>query len=98
MRAHCTMGNRTRGYDFPWYNAPIILSIDGNPPTPTNVESNSYIFWNIEHMYTKGPATGLAQAFINYMSTPDAQASAAQLQFLLIKSMSPAAIAAHQPS
>jgi phosphate transport system substrate-binding protein len=74
-----------------------VLSIDGNAPTPTNVESNSYIFWNIEHMYTKGAATGLAQAFINYMSTADAQTAAAQLQFLLIASMSPSAIAAHQP-
>jgi phosphate transport system substrate-binding protein len=75
-----------------------VLSIDGNAPTPTNVESNSYIFWNIEHMYTKGPATGLAQAFINYMTTPDAQASASQLQFLLVSSMSSSAVAAHQPS
>lgn len=73
-----------------------ILSIDGNAPTPTNVESNSYIFWNIEHMYTKGAATGLAQAFINYMTTNDAQAAASQLQFLLIKSMSQSAIGAHQ--
>ena len=75
-----------------------VLSIDGNAPTATNVESNAYIFWNIEHMYTKGPATGLAQAFINYMTTADAQAAASQLQFLLIKSMSSSALAAHQPS
>jgi phosphate transport system substrate-binding protein len=75
-----------------------IQSIDSNAPTPTNVESNTYIFWNIEHMYTKGPATGLASAFINYMTTDDAQAAATQLQFLLIKNMSQAAITAHQPS
>ncbi len=75
-----------------------VLSIDGNAPTPTNVENNSYIFWNIEHMYTKGAATGLAQAFINYMTTADAAASASQLKFLLIKDMSQAAIAAHQPA
>ena len=75
-----------------------ILSIDGNAPTPTNVENNSYIFWNIEHMYTKGAANGLAQAFINYMTTADAGDSAAQLKFLLIKDMSPSAVSAHQPS
>jgi phosphate transport system substrate-binding protein len=65
-----------------------VLSIDSSAPTPTNVE----------HMYTKGPATGLASAFINYMTTADAQAAAAQLQFLLISSMSQSAIAAHQPA
>ncbi len=75
-----------------------ILSIDGNAPTPSNVENNTYIFWNIEHMYTKGPATGLAAAFINYMTTADAEAAAGQLQFLLVKSMSQSALAAHQPS
>ncbi len=75
-----------------------MLSIDSNAPTPTNVESNTYIFWNIEHMYTKGAPSGLAQAFLNYMTSSDAQAAAAQLQFLLIKSMSQSAIAAHQPS
>ena len=75
-----------------------VLGIDNNAPTATNVENNSYIFWNIEHMYTKGPATGLAQAFINYMTTTDAEDSAQQLKFLLIKDMSQSAIAAHQPS
>lgn len=75
-----------------------VLSIDGNAPTATNVESNTYIFWNIEHMYTKGPATGLASAFINYMSTADAEASANSLKFLLIKAMSQSAIQAHQPA
>ncbi|MGH2494332.1 MAG: phosphate ABC transporter substrate-binding protein [Ktedonobacteraceae bacterium] len=75
-----------------------IMSIDGNAPTATSVESNTYIFWNIEHMYTKGPATGLASAFLSYMATADAQTAASQLQFLLIKSMSQSAIAAHQPS
>ncbi|HEU0004316.1 MAG TPA: phosphate ABC transporter substrate-binding protein [Ktedonobacteraceae bacterium] len=75
-----------------------IMSIDGNAPTSTNVENNTYIFWNIEHMYTKGSATGLAAAFLSYMATDDAQTAASQLQFLLIKSMSQSAIAAHQPS
>jgi phosphate transport system substrate-binding protein len=75
-----------------------VLSIDGNAPTATNVESNTYIFWNIEHMYTKGAASGLAASFLSYMASSDAESSAAQLKFLLVKSMSQSAIAAHQPS
>ena len=76
----------------------VILNIDGNAPTPTLVESNTYKFWNIEHMYTKGQATGLAQSLINYMTSTDAATSASDLKFLLLKDMSSAAVAAHQPT
>jgi phosphate transport system substrate-binding protein len=76
----------------------VILNIDGNAPTPALVESNTYKFWNIEHMYTKGAATGLSQALINYMTSDDAKAAASSLQFLLIANMSQPAIAAHQPA
>lgn len=44
------------------------IDIDDNSPSNTLVESNTYTFWNIEYMYTKGPATGLTKAFIDYMS------------------------------
>jgi phosphate transport system substrate-binding protein len=72
-----------------------LLSIDGNAPTADNVKSNTYKFWNIEHMYTKGPATGLSQAFIDYMTSPDAIAIAQQQDFVPITQMSPDAITAH---
>jgi phosphate transport system substrate-binding protein len=72
-----------------------LLSIDGNAPTADNTKSNTYKFWNIEHMYTKGPATGLAQAFIDYMTSPDAEAIAQQQDFVAISQMSPDAITAH---
>src|SRR5690348_6445813 len=55
-----------------------IVSIDGNAPTSANVQSNTYKFWNIEHMYTKGPASGLSQALIDYMTNSDAKTIAAQ--------------------
>jgi phosphate transport system substrate-binding protein len=72
-----------------------IISIDGNAPTAANVENNTYKFWNIEHMYTKGPATGLSQAFIDYMTSPDAITLSQQQDFVPITQMSPAAITAH---
>lgn len=74
------------------------VSIDGNAPTPSLVESNTYKFWNIEHMYTKGPATGLAEALIDYMTSHDAQTVATGLSFLTVNQMSPSAISAHQPT
>jgi phosphate transport system substrate-binding protein len=72
-----------------------LISIDGNAPTAANVENNTYKFWNIEHMYTKGPASGLTQAYIDYMTSPDAITLAQQLDFVPITQMSPAAITAH---
>lgn len=72
-----------------------LLSIDGNAPTAANVQSNTYKFWNIEHMYTKGPATGLSQAFIDYMTSPDAITMMQQQDFVPITQMSADAITAH---
>jgi len=76
----------------------VILSIDGVAPTAANTGTNMYIFWNIEHMYTKGPGTGLAQAFIDYMASSDGMAAAAQLMFVSISQMSSSDLAAHQPT
>lgn len=44
-----------------------ILSIDGVAPGSAQVKDNTYRFWNIEHMYTRGQPDALAQAFLNYV-------------------------------
>jgi phosphate transport system substrate-binding protein len=49
------------------------LCIDGAKPTLTDVNSGAYKFWNIEHAYTKGPATGLAKALLQYVLSPQVQ-------------------------
>jgi phosphate transport system substrate-binding protein len=75
------------------------LSIDGNAPTNTSlVENNTYKFWNIEHMYTKGKPSGLTQAFLDYMFSSTAKQEEAKLAFLSTTQMSPAALQAHQPT
>src|SRR5579883_912983 len=74
-----------------------LVSIDGNDPTASNVESNTYKFWNIEHMYTKGQPAPLAQALIDYMASSDGNSAAASLDFVPLSQMQPAAIQAHQP-
>jgi len=49
-----------------------ILSIDGQDPHNFSlVRQDAYKFWNIEHMYTRGPGSPLAQSFIGYISTDD---------------------------
>ena len=72
-----------------------IVSIDGNAPSSANVQSNMYKFWNIEHMYTKGAASGLSQALIDYMVSPDAKTIAAQQDFIAITDMQQSALTAH---
>ena len=79
-------------------SALTLLSIDGSAPTADLVKHNTYKFWNIEHMYTKGDATGLAQALINYMSSDYGKSQAESLSFVAIKDMDPAALQAHQPA
>jgi phosphate transport system substrate-binding protein len=72
-----------------------ILKINGADSTADNVASNTYIFWNIEHMYTKGKPKDLAQALIDYMLSDDGKASAQKLDFIAITSMSATALQAH---
>jgi phosphate transport system substrate-binding protein len=74
-----------------------LLSIDGNAPTASLVESNTYKFWNIEHMYTRGQPTQLEQALLDYMDSSDGQAAAASLGFLPLNKLQPSAVQAHQP-
>lgn len=74
-----------------------IISIDGNAPSASMVESNTYKFWNIEHMYTKGQPSNLAQALIDYMASSDGQSAATSLDFVPLASMQQSAIQAHQP-
>lgn len=62
-----------------------ILTIDGKEANAANVMTNAYKFWNIEHMYTKGEATGLSKAFLNYMFSSDADTIAEGLAFVKIK-------------
>ncbi len=73
-----------------------IVSIDGNAPTTDLVKNNTYKFWNIEHMYTKGKASGLAQALIDYMLSDQGKQEASKLDFVAITDMSSTALQAHQ--
>ncbi len=73
-----------------------LISIDGNAPTDDLVKNNTYKFWAIEHMYTKGKAKPTAQALIDYMASSDGNQQAAALAFLPTASIAADAIQAHQ--
>ena len=75
-----------------------ILNIDGNAPTATLVESNTYKFWNAEHMYTKGQGSGLAQALIDYMLSSGAKTIANGLSFVPTSDMQASSLQAHAPT
>jgi len=75
-----------------------MVNIDGNAPTATLVEPNTYKFWNIEHMYTKGKANNLSQALIDYMLSDPAKQEAMTLDFVAITDMQQASLQAHQPT
>jgi phosphate transport system substrate-binding protein len=69
------------------------VSIDGKEPTSANVKDNNYKFWNIEHMFTRGPATGLPQAYINYMGSDQAKQEMNKLDFVPVADMESSALA-----
>ena len=49
------------------------LSIDGVEPTDVNVQSGEFPVWAYQHSYTKGEATDLAKAFLDYLMSDDIQ-------------------------
>jgi phosphate transport system substrate-binding protein len=73
-----------------------ILNIDNQASTPDNIKTNTYKFWNIEHMYTKGKPKDLAQALIDYMTSSDGKASAESLDFVAITDVPSSALQTHQ--
>jgi phosphate transport system substrate-binding protein len=81
------------------YNGKVVpVCIDGQKPSPDQVASNAYQFWTIEHMYTKGAATGLAASFIKYIQSTAFQTNDVPgLYFLPTNKLSAAAQQAHQP-
>lgn len=73
-----------------------ILTIDNVEATPAHVKDNSYKYWNIEHMYTKGQPSQLAQAFIDYMGSDDAKAAAVALDYMAVADIPQDILATHQ--
>ncbi|MBL4953336.1 phosphate ABC transporter substrate-binding protein [Neobacillus sp. YIM B02564] len=49
------------------------LAIDGIEPTAENVQSGKFPVWAYQHSYTKGEATGLAKAFLDFMMSEHIQ-------------------------
>lgn len=47
------------------------VAIDGVEPTLENTYNGTYKVWGYEHMYTKGEATGLAKALIDFMQSDE---------------------------
>jgi len=47
-----------------------IVPINNSEPNNDDVKNGTYPFWTIEHLYTKGLASGLTQAFIDYVGSP----------------------------
>jgi phosphate transport system substrate-binding protein len=50
-----------------------VIKFNGKDPSVANISDDSYPIWSYAHMYTKGEATGLAKAFLDYMVSDDIQ-------------------------
>lgn len=73
-----------------------IVKIDNEEPSLQNIRTNTYKFWSIEYMYTKGHPGGLAQAFLNYMLSEDASTIGKKLSFFKITDVPQDLIGLHE--
>ncbi len=60
---------------FAQNNGLKVVNFGGKAPTIGNISDGSYPLWTYGHLYTKGPAAGLAKGFIDYLLSDDAQAT-----------------------
>jgi phosphate transport system substrate-binding protein len=60
------------------------VPINNAAPTPENVLNNTYPIWRYFNMVTNGAPNYLAQAFLNYVFSPDGQAII-QKEYILVK-------------
>ncbi|MCZ8518327.1 MULTISPECIES: phosphate ABC transporter substrate-binding protein [Paenibacillus] len=73
------------GYvDTPYVKDPIkALKFEGVEFSKDNIKGGKYPLYGIEHMYTKGEATGATKAFIDYIMSPEFQGKKVEeLKFL----------------
>lgn len=76
--------------------APAPICIDGYKASATDINSGKYKFWNIEHAYTKGPATGAAKALLQFVESSAVQTTLVpKLNYYTITSIAQSAIQSH---
>jgi phosphate transport system substrate-binding protein len=63
------------------------IAINNKMATPENIANGSYAFWSYEHMYTLGDNNALANAFLDFMLTPDVQHLAQDMHYIPIANM-----------
>ena len=64
-----------------------VLQFGGVDMTPDNIASGKYDIWSYEHMYTKGEATDLTKAFLDYITGADFKATVTKLGYIPIADM-----------
>lgn len=75
------------------------VCIDGAKPVVAEINSGKYKFWNIEHAYTKGPATGAAKELLKYVLSDQVQNNdVLALGYAQIGKINSTAIQTHTPS
>lgn len=77
-------------------DAPAPICIDGYKADATDINSGNYKFWNIEHAYTKGPATGAAKALLQYVESDQVQNNdVPALNYYKLSAINQAAVQSH---
>ena len=77
-------------------SAPSPICIDGAKANATDINSGKYQFWNVEHAYTKGPATGTAKALLTYVESDQVQNNdVPKLNYYKLTTIDKTALASH---
>ncbi|OPJ59101.1 phosphate ABC transporter substrate-binding protein [Clostridium oryzae] len=64
-----------------------VLKYEGLEMNKENITSGKYPIWAYEHMYTKGEATGVAKAFIEFLTSEDVKPQILKLGYYPVDEM-----------
>ena len=92
------IGYSSYGYGQRDNTGVVVATLDGNASTPNLVKNNTYKFWNIEHMYTKGKPNALAQALIDYTTSSELKDVFGRRNLISLSDMDQTALKTHQPA
>lgn len=74
-----------------------VIAIDGVFPSTQALLAGTYSFWSVEHLYTEGSGTSQAQAYMQFLSSPQEQTVMAQFGAVPVSAISQGILASHLP-
>jgi len=74
-----------------------VLAINSVLPTAQNLLNGSYVFWGVDHLYTKGTGTAQAQSYLQFIVSGQEASVMVQLDAVPVSAIPQSVLSSHLP-